>query len=452
MTTTCPIEAITVAENRQRREFDMDALQDLQVSIQESEHGLLHPLVVRKDGTKLVLVAGERRLRAIREIYELGGVFRHGGVLVPVGQVPVVDLGELPPLAAFEAELEENIRRKDLTIVEAAQATAQLFDLRSKQAAAKGQSLPTSADLAREIFDIPETKPSGELGSAQAAVKNQLLVAKHASNPEVRKATSLREAVNIIKKADQAAQSQKLAAAVGKTYSTANLKLFNADFLEWTKSAVPAQFDILLTDPPYGMGAHEFGDSNRPGDMKGHSYDDSYESWVELMQVFPAATFALAKASAHAYVFCDLDRFPELRKRMSDAGWTVHRTPIIWHNPDGFRTPWPDRGPQRKYELILYATKGEKKTTKVAPDVVTCRKDPQVGHPAQKPVELLKDLLSRSAVPGDVVFDPCTGSGATLEACHSLLLNCTALEKDATHYGTALKRVQALGAFDEGLF
>lgn len=446
------INSITIAPNRQRRDFDPEAIQELIASIQESAHGLMHPIVVREEDGVLILVAGERRLRAIKEINELGGVFMHGGLPVPKGQVPIVHLGSLSGLAAFEAELEENIRRKDLTVIEAAQATARLFELRSLQAEEKGLKVVTTGDIAREIFDIPASVPSGELGQAQSTVRNQLLIAKHAANPEVRKAKSLKEAVNIVKKADAAATSAKLAAAVGKDYGTKNLKLFNADCLAYMQETQLFSFDILLTDPPYGMGAHEFGDSNRPGDMKEHSYDDSYEAWLEIMQVFPAATFALAKASAHAYVFCDIDRFPELRERMSAAGWKVHRTPLVWHNPDGFRTPWPDQGPQRKYELILYAVKGDRKTTRIAPDVLSYRKDAQAGHPAQKPVELLRDLLQRSAVPGDMVFDPFAGSGATLEAAHGLLLDCVGVEKDSTHYGTALKRIQALSALEPGLF
>lgn len=433
------VSDITIPPNRQRREFAEDAMQELISSIQDSAHGLLHPIVIRMDAGAPTLVAGERRLRAVKEIYELGCCFKHGGEFVPPGHVPVVELGDLSFLEAREAEWEENSRRKDLTIIEAAQATAELFELRQLQGKA-----PTAADIAREVFDLPASKPSGELGSAQAAVRSQLLVAKHAANPEVRKATSLREAVNIIKKADQAKQAQALAQAVGRTYSSKNLQLLNTNCLDWMAACPPETFDIILTDPPYGMDAQDFGDSNRPGDMKGHSYDDSYPTWLETMRVFAPATFAVAKAQAHAYLFCDIDRFPELRSLMSEAGWDVHRTPIIWHNPDGFRTPWPDRGPQRKYELILYATKGNKKTTKVAPDLISFRKDSAVGHPAQKPVELLKELLSRSALPGHKVLDAFAGSGATLEACYSMMLDCVGLELDPTHYGTALKRIQAL--------
>jgi site-specific DNA-methyltransferase (adenine-specific) len=41
-------------------------------------------------------------------------------------------------------------------------------------------------------------------------------------------------------------------------------------------------------------------------------------------------------------------------------------------------------------------------------------------HPTQKPVELLKRLISIFTDPGDVVIDPCAGSGSTLIAAERL--------------------------------
>ena len=38
-------------------------------------------------------------------------------------------------------------------------------------------------------------------------------------------------------------------------------------------------------------------------------------------------------------------------------------------------------------------------------------------HPTQKPVKLLKRLIEIFTDPGDVVIDPCAGSGSTLRAC-----------------------------------
>jgi site-specific DNA-methyltransferase (adenine-specific) len=78
-------------------------------------------------------------------------------------------------------------------------------------------------------------------------------------------------------------------------------------------------------------------------------------------------------------------------------------------------------------------------------------KDKAVGHPAQKPVPLLVELLRRSARPGDRVLDLFAGSFATVEACHELKLGCTAVERDASAYGIGVKRVQGL-EIQEALF
>ena len=97
-------------------------LTELMTSI--GSHGLLQPLVVRYDEKgKASLVAGERRLRAIQDLWGIGGTFRKcDNSEVDEGLIPVVSLGELSALAAFEAELEENIRRADLTFQEEAVA------------------------------------------------------------------------------------------------------------------------------------------------------------------------------------------------------------------------------------------------------------------------------------------------------------------------------------------
>ena len=46
--------------------------------------------------------------------------------------------------------------------------------------------------------------------------------------------------------------------------------------------------------------------------------------------------------------------------------------------------------------------------------------DSEKIHPTQKPVELLKTLISIFTDEGDVVIDPCAGSGSTLIAAERL--------------------------------
>jgi DNA modification methylase len=439
-----PIEKILVAPNRQRRDFDPALLQELITSIQDSKAGLLHALVLREEGEAFHLVAGERRLRAIADIYALGGTFNYSGSPVPAGQVPYTLLTDLTFLEAWEAELEENIRRTDLTWQERAQATAELMRLRTAQSVEDGAPPPTVAELAEEIR-------GSAAGSQQNDTRQEIIIARHLSDPDVAGASSQREAFKILKKKETSRQHAQLTATIGKTFTASAHKLHNTGALEWLFTCPPASFEIILSDPPYGMGADEFGDSGVGTSAAAHFYKDDYESWATLMSVLPQELFRVATPQAHAYLFCDFDRFHELRLWMQDSGWKVHRTPIIWHNPDGFRAPWPKQGPQRKYELILYAVKGGRETNFLQPDVVACKKDAALGHPAQKPVPLLVDLLKRSARPGDRVLDAFMGSGSTVEAGHQLKLAVTGLEIDPATFGMAAKRVQELGEMEKVL-
>ena len=51
-------------------------------------------------------------------------------------------------------------------------------------------------------------------------------------------------------------------------------------------------------------------------------------------------------------------------------------------------------------------------------------------HPTQKPVVLLKRLIGIFTDPGDVVIDPCAGSGSTLRAAYELGRNSYGFEID----------------------
>src|ERR1700754_4127635 len=108
------IHDIMIQPNRQRKEFDNDELVKLAGSI--STLGLIQPIVVRKNAEGVVvLVAGERRLKALDYIWHFGESVRCGEHLFPEGQVPCIHFGELDEITAKKVELEENIRRVDLT-------------------------------------------------------------------------------------------------------------------------------------------------------------------------------------------------------------------------------------------------------------------------------------------------------------------------------------------------
>lgn len=416
----------------------------------------MHPIVLRKQGDEWFLVAGERRLRAIRELYELGEQFTCNGMVFKEGAVPFVTLGELGVLEAEEAELDENLKRRDLTWQETADAHARLHALRAEQArlGLRGpldeNRVPTGvhtvANTARELHGRAD-------GAYQDNVRKEIIVARHLDNPEVAKAKSLDEAFKVLKRQEESRKNVALAASVGASFTADLHQLRQADCLDWMRGCMPDTFDVILTDPLYGIGAHEFGDAG--GKLTGieHRYDDSYESWQQLMSVWTNLSFIVAKPQAHAYVFCDIDRYHELKAMMEVAGWYVHRTPLIVHKQNSGRVPLPDRGPRRQWEMILYAIKGNKPTTHIYPDVIPCTADENMSHGAQKPVSLYENLLQRSVRPGDTVLDTFAGSGTIFPAAHTYKCKAVGVEMNPEYFGMALRRIKKLKQLEEpGLF
>lgn len=422
---------IVIPPNRQRREFEPAAINELRESIAGS-CGLLHAIVVREEAGELYLVAGERRLRAIRDLYALGGSFRYNGVEVAPDHVPYTTLGMLSELEREEAELEENCVRRDLSWQEKAQATARLAALRSKQAENAQQPVPAIADIALEVRGSSE-------GRACEATRREMIVARHLDNPQVAKAKTMDEAFKLLKREESLRKHREIAETVGLTFTSASHSLHNVDSLEWMKTCPAGFFDVILTDPPYGMNADIFG-NNGHASRGGHEYDDDFSVFERCVRGLAEEALRIAKPQAHLYCFCDIDQFSYLRQLFTDYGWHVHRTPLIWHKPNDGRVPWIGCGPRRHYELILYAEKGGRPCTAVMPDVVSISSDVNLGHRAQKPVALYENLLSRSCRAGDNVLDPFGGSGPIVEAGHNLKIRVTYLERDPAFYGIALAR------------
>lgn len=440
---TVPLKDIIISPNRQRKEFEPEALMALTTSI--GDQGLFHAPVLRTTPEGLMLVAGERRLRAIADLWGLGQALRYDGQLIPEGEVPYVNLGELDPLAAEEAELEENIARRDLTWQEHAAALQRLHNLRWKQATARGEK-HSVAQTAEEVTGRRD-------GSYQDQVRKEIIVARFLDNPAIAKAKSADDAFKLLKKEEERIKNIAHAAKVGLTFSADVHQLFNTNCLEWmTKPEAQNRFDVILTDPPYGMGADQFSDGG--GKLAGieHHYSDSYEDWQKLMRMWCPLSFAVTKPQAHAYVFCDFDRFHELKEFMEISGWYVFRTPLIAHKINSGRVPLPDRGPRRQYELILYAIKGNKPVTHIYGDVISTQADENMSHGAQKPIALFQNLLQRSVRAGDEVLDSFAGTGTIFPAGHTYQCRVTGLEAVPEYFALGAKRLEEVKVADSMSF
>jgi len=138
-----PIDLVEVNAEQPRAVFDDEALSALTESI--VAHGILSPLVVRKDRGRYVLIAGERRLRA--------------AALAGLQEVPVVVHRAHQPARQLELALVENLLRDDLDSVEEARGFARLIDVygytQAQVAQAMGKKRATVANTVRLLKLAP---------------------------------------------------------------------------------------------------------------------------------------------------------------------------------------------------------------------------------------------------------------------------------------------------------
>ena len=432
-----------LVENRQRKVFSEEANQDLQQSIRDI--GLLHAVVLEDTSNGFILRAGERRFRAVADLAKFGVPIKYNGSEVDLGYIPYTSWESLTDYQRLQIEVDENKQRLQFTWQESAMAMAQLNELRRLQAEAGEIKPPTTMTLAAEAY-VQNVNKNMHPTAALARAKEELILARHLHVPEIANAKTAKEAMLLLKNKERMEQNKLLAEKAAGIPQSSKFQLYHADSKEWAAQQDGKQFDVILTDPPYGIGADTFGVSN-DSTATAHGYKDSADVLFSIMRWFPQESYRLTKEQAHLYLFCDIKWFFKWKDALEIAGWTVFNYPLIWVKLTGFRTPWIDSGPQRKYETIIYAKKGDKKVNMIAPDVITLQTSGAgVGHPAAKPSALFNELLRRSVRPGDKVLDLFCGTGPIFSAAHQQSCFAVGVELQEHFYGESLRTINNLEA------
>lgn len=418
------INEVEVPPGRFREKFDRKALDFLKSSI--ASIGQLSTIVVEggPEGKGYILRAGHRRLMVIKELHDEGKVVRYGDVELAPGAIAAVDYYLLTPLQRLEIEVEENIAREDFDWKERTRAITALHRLREAQ-----HPEQTLTATASEILGKPAE------GDQVSQVSDALLVERHLDDPDVAAAKNQRDAVKIIKRKAEAQHRARLAVTVDTTRSPHTL--IKGDSFELIKTLPAGSFDVIVTDPPYGVDADKFGTMS----SLGHDYKDTPEIWKRFVQEMPDELARVSKPQAHAYIFCDQRNFKDLSLQMLLSGWEVFPTMLLWYKGNAGMLPLPEHGPRRCYEAILYAFRGGRKTLRVAQDVIPISPVRDLKHGAQKPVALYTNLFARSARPGDAVLDCFGGTGPILVAANCLKLTATYIEENDDSFNYAKGRI-----------
>ncbi|MCX7834488.1 MAG: site-specific DNA-methyltransferase [bacterium] len=204
--------------------------------------------------------------------------------------------------------------------------------------------------------------------------------------------------------------------------------------------------DLIVTDPPYAIGYR----SNRRTVLPkfNHIQLDDNRDWIED---FCKTSYRVLKPNSHFYCFCRWDTYPYFFVALQSVGFHMKRT-LVWvkdnHGSGDLRG---DYAPQD--EWIIFAVKGRKNL--IAPRISNVIEIPKISssklvHPTEKPIDLLKVLISKSTIPREfssepvppaTILDPFMGSGSTGVAAIKLGHQFIGIEIDEEYFETACLRL-----------
>ena len=471
------MDYIVVADNRIRTKFSKKKLRELAHDI--AKNGLYHAPVFRplEDG-RLQLVAGERRLRALRFLHESKIPFTYDTVEFHNGYIPYVNIKNLSEFDSLEVELHENLIRDDLDWKDVVLARNKLHEMRLKTAE-ESDTAWGAVDTAEELAELTGISLAG----AQRAVADAALIAPYlASDVKLLKnVKSISEAKKIVlrqmegdllyaleetaKKKSAQVNSERTEGAPGQTEEVregtergtaedtksksrisldpSRIRIHNVpvllegDFrkLHEDKEIPTDYFDLIIADPPYGIDADTFGSA---GNII-HDYADTAETALSLATDIFSFGHEWTKEKANLFMFCDVTLYSKLAEIATQYNWKVFRTPIIWVRKNRGHIPWGTGYFQRNYDMLLFASKGNKHLNQVYSDVIEVSyEQSDSGHGARKPTLLYEKLIKMTCIPDDKVIDPTCGSGTIFGAAPKTFTECWGVEVDKEIYKSAL--------------
>lgn len=207
---------------------------------------------------------------------------------------------------------------------------------------------------------------------------------------------------------------------------------FRADAFEALKLLPDGVVDLVITDPPYES-LEKYRDSQERIDAyeakkaageKLEGRIPRLREWFDIMpnEKFPELLRELWRVMAensHCYIFCDDETSDVIRGCLVDDEEETMRFTwwkrIVWDKgvrSMGYHYP-------NQHEFVVFLEKGKRKLSSHShTSVIQCKRATkrELGRaplPTEKPVELIRKLVTNSSAPGELVFDPFCGSGST---------------------------------------
>jgi len=426
---------------------DMGNIDSLAANIHQ--FGLHHPILVvdkeclpekheaRTDARPFLLVAGERRFRACESL-------KHDKIAAKVTE-HLLDEWEIRVI-----ELDENLRRKEMTPVEEALAKKHIHDLYVER---YGKASPGTGGGGHSVKDTAEI-----LGESRANVSHDLKIAEYSNIiPELKDAKTKSEARKLISQLEQKVAREELAkrakakaeAKGAQRTETRKELLFKryvtCDYFDGLKKLQDRSVDFMELDPDWGIMFKERVLSR--GSLTAAEYDTLQpEDYVEGINEIMKAAYDVLKDNSWIIVWYSLEEWhKETREAIEAAGFTVCAMPAFWIHTSNF-TATPAYRLGQRTESFFYARKGSPRIGAMGhPNTFTARtlNQNERDHPAEKPIELYEDIIKcfLGDTKGKLCVTGFAGSGNFLLAADNLEHNCIGFDTSKAYQDNFVLKV-----------
>lgn len=210
--------------------------------------------------------------------------------------------------------------------------------------------------------------------------------------------------------------------------------LYEGDCLEVLPTLKAGSVKAIITDPPYGINTKSDGNGklNPWTDLCNSAF--WYTTWMRECR-------RVLNPSGCLWTCFNWRGLTTLQKASCDAKWPIESLMIWdkrWIGPGG------EKGLRPSYEVVaLFAMPEFAIKNRGLPDVQAFpwSSHKPNGHPAEKPIDLMRFLVEHSTEAGDLVVDIFGGSGTTAVAAAELGRTCVIVEQDAECCSIIRRRV-----------
>ena len=202
-------------------------------------------------------------------------------------------------------------------------------------------------------------------------------------------------------------------------YSEDGVTIFNADCRDWLMCAPSCySVDLVLTDPPYGIGV-EYGKFSDTPEHVAALVSEAVPIFTRKAKrvLLTCGTRQIGLYPAPDWILCWLNRAGAYRNPWGFTCWQ----PILAYGSD----PYLENRMGSRPDVIEHSESAAEN-----------------GHPCPKPLGFWKRLLLRGSVKEtDIVLDPMMGSGTTLRAAKDLGRRAIGIEIEEKYCEIAAKRL-----------